>query len=66
LLCHKQGGVLVASHGYSVSIFNLKGLDLFSTYCLDLPPSIIAFTETGKQLVAACENKLRILTPKTN
>jgi len=66
ILCHRQGGVVVAAHSYSVSIFNLRGLSLFSTYCLDLPPSIIALTDNGKQIVAACDNKLRIITPKSN
>lgn len=43
----------------------MKGLDLFATYCLDLEPSIIAIADSGKQLVAACDNKVRIISPKT-
>lgn len=66
MLCHRQGSVLVAAHSYSVSIFNLKNLSLFSTYCLDLPPSMITLTDSGKQIVAACDNKIRIITPKSN
>ncbi len=55
----------MAAHGFAVSIFNLKGLDLYTSYNLDLPPSSIGFSENGKQIVAACENKIRIISPKT-
>jgi hypothetical protein len=65
VVCHKQGGVLAAAHGYSVSIYNLKGLELYATYNLDLPPLSVCFSENGKQILAACENKVRIITPKT-
>lgn len=65
MVCHKHGGVLAVSHGYTVGIYNLKGLDLYTSYNLDLPPTSIAFTDNGKQIIAACENKLRFITPKT-
>jgi hypothetical protein len=65
VVCHRQGGELAASHEYSVSVYNLKGLELYATYNLDQPPTQLAFTDNGKQIVAACENKLRVITPKT-
>lgn len=64
MVCHKQGGVVVVAHGYTVSIYNLKGLDLFTSYTLDSPPNMVQFCEKGKQIVTVCENKLRIITPK--
>ena len=65
VVCHKQGGVLAAAYGFTIAIHNLKGLDLFANFHLDLPPSSIAFSDNGKQIIAACENKLRFITPKT-
>ena len=65
VVCHRQGGVLAASYAFSVSIYNLKGLELYATYNLDQPPTSLCFSENGKQIIAACENKLRIITPKT-
>lgn len=65
VVCHRSGGVLAAAHEYSVSIYNLKGLELYATYNLDVPPTNIIFSDSGKQIIAACENKLRIITPKT-
>lgn len=65
VVCHKQGGVIVVAHGYAVSIYNLKGLELYSSYNLDLPPLSLCFSENGKQIVAACESKIRIISPKT-
>lgn len=43
----------------------MKGLSLYATYNMDTPLTSLAFSENGKQVVAACENKLRIITPKT-
>ena len=63
-MSHKQGGVALISHGYTISIYNLKGLSHFTSYTLDLEPTIITFCDKGKQIVAACDNKLRIITPK--
>ena len=54
MVCHKQGGVLAAAYGYTVGIYNLKGLDLYTSYNLDLPPNTISFTDNGKQIIAAC------------
>ena len=65
VVCHKNGGVFAASHEYSVSIYNLKGLELYATYNLDQPATNLMFSDSGKQVITACENKLRIITPKT-
>ena len=65
VVCHKQGGVFACSHEFSVSIYNLKGLELYATYNLDQPATNVMFSENGKQVITACESKLRIITPKT-
>lgn len=64
-MCHKQGGVAVIANEYTVSIYNLKGLSLYTSYTLDIAPTLLAFCDKGKQIVAVGENKLRIITPKT-
>lgn len=56
---------MAVSYGYSVSIYNLKGLEIYSTYNLDVPPLSLCFSENGKQIIAACENKIRVISPKT-
>ena len=63
-MSHKQGGVIAVSNPYTVSIFNIKGLDLFTSYNLDTTPHLISFCDKGKQIVAACDKKIRIITPK--
>ena len=65
MVCHRSGGVIATAHSYSVSIHNLKGLSLYASYTLDLPPSLLDFSPNGKQIVTACNDKLRIITPKT-
>ena len=55
---------MAISHEYTVSIYNMKGLSLYTSYSLDLSPTILSFCDKGKQIVAACDNKLRIITPK--
>lgn len=37
---------------YTVSIYNLKGLSLYTSYTLDIAPSILSFCDKGKQIVA--------------
>jgi len=65
ILCHPNGGVVLAAHGFTLSIFNLKGLDLYTSYTLDSPADLLALSDSGKQIAVACNNKLRIISPKT-
>jgi len=54
MICHNKGGVIAVANAYTVSIYNIKGLDLFTSYNLDITPHIISFCDKGKQIVAAC------------
>ena len=55
----------MATHGYTLSIINLKGLDLYTSYNLGAPTDLLALSEKSKQITVACENKIRIISPKT-
>ena len=44
ILCHPSGGVLMTAHGFTLSIINLKGLDLYTSYALDAPADLIALS----------------------
>jgi hypothetical protein len=66
LVCHKLGGVVAIASGFNIEVYNIKGLSLYDTFCFDKEISLFNFTESGKQIVAACDNKLRVATVKTN
>lgn len=34
-VCHKMGGVVAAAHGFNIDIYNIKGLKIYDSYCLD-------------------------------
>jgi hypothetical protein len=63
--CHRQGGVFATAKDFNVEVFNIKGFTFYDSYCLDSEVNLLKWTLNGKQLVAACDNKLRIITPKT-
>ena len=44
----------MAAHGYTLSIINLKGLDLYTSYNLDSPADLLALSEKSKQIAVAC------------
>ena len=64
LTCHKQGGVFAVANAFNVEIWNIKGFKFYDSFCLDEEVNILKWSLNGKQLVAACDNKLRIITPK--
>lgn len=53
------------ANAFNVEIFNIKGFKFYDSFCLDEEVNLLKWTLNGKQLVAACDNKLRIITPKT-